>query len=58
VLNGSVPIQPGSDPVQKLLLLAKLGEYVEGNLMISQLVTLVFPIKRDASSLGLIDIKH
>ena len=37
---------------------AKLEEYVKGSLGISQLVTLVFLINEDASSLGLIEINH
>ena len=31
---------------------AKLEKYVKGSLEISQLVTLVYPIKKDAPSLG------
>ena len=63
VLRGSGPARKWPSPARKrpnpeTSLPVKLREYVNDSLGISQFITLVFPIKGDVPSLGLIEIKH
>ena len=54
----SGPVRSESGPIQKLLCKRNLGNTSKDSLGISQLVALVYPIKKDAPSLGLSVMKH